>query len=138
MPDPCKILIVDDDEDSRRLLCEVLDANGYAADSAENGAAAREVIGRDSSYRIIVADLRMPKETGLELLRNLRRQNSGHEIVLMSSFISGKDREVAEELGVRVLLEKPFRLAEFLQVVGELAGKNPAGLTSTTGVTSIK
>src|SRR5712692_2256498 len=73
-----KVLVVDDDEESRRLLSEVLEANGYEVDAVEDGVAAREALARDGEFRIIIADLRMPHETGLELMRNLRRQNSKH------------------------------------------------------------
>jgi CheY-like chemotaxis protein len=125
-----KVLIVDDDESSRQLLSEVLEANGYQVGAVEDGSAARAELSRDGGYRIVVADLRMPKETGLELLRHLRQQNSQHGIILMSSFISGSERELAQELGAHALLEKPFRLTELLQVVAELAGQNTMGITN--------
>jgi DNA-binding response OmpR family regulator len=124
-----KILIVDDDESSRQLLSEVLEANGYEVGAVEDGTAARAELSRDGGYRIVVADLRMPKETGLELLRNLRQQNSNYEIILMSSFISSNEREVAQELGAHALLEKPFRLTELLEVVAELANKKTMSIT---------
>lgn len=125
-----KVLIVDDDESSRQLLSEVLEANGYEVGAVEDGSAARAELSRDGDYRIVVADLRMPKETGLELLRHLRQQNSHHGIILMSSFISGSERELAEELGAHALLEKPFRLTELLQVVAELANRKTIGITN--------
>jgi CheY-like chemotaxis protein len=125
-----KILVVDDDAESRELIAEVLGANGYLVDSVEDGVAAREAIGRDGGYEIVIADLRMPKETGLELLRKLRKQNYKQRIILMSSFISVLEREQAEELGAHALLEKPFRLSELLRVVGELAAKHPLGLAT--------
>ena len=125
-----KVLIVDDDESSRQLLSEVLEANGYEVGAVEDGSAARAELSRDGGYRIVVADLRMPKETGLELLRHLRQQNSHHRIILMSSFISGSERELAEELGANALLEKPFRLNELLQVVAELADQKTIGITN--------
>ena len=78
----------------------------------------------------MIADLHMPKETGLELLRHLREQNSNHSIVLMSSFISVSERQVAQDLGAQALLEKPFRLSELLDVVGGLAQKRPMIATS--------
>ena len=62
-----KILIVDDDQESRDLLCEVLEANGYAPHAVADGLAAREVLGRDEEFRIIIADLQMPQESGLEI-----------------------------------------------------------------------
>ncbi len=125
-----KVLIVDDDESSRQLLSEVLEANGYEVGAVEDGSAARAELSRDGGYRIVVADLRMPKESGLELLRHLRQQNSHHGIILMSSFISGSERELAQELGAHALLEKPFRLTELLQVVGELANQKTIGITN--------
>jgi CheY-like chemotaxis protein len=123
-----KVLIVDDDAESRGLLCEVLEANGYVVSAVEDGLAAREMLSRDGNYRIVIADLRMPKENGLELLRNLRRQNAKQDLILMSSFISGPERKSAMDLGVHAMLEKPFRLSELLEIVAELAGKDRIGI----------
>jgi DNA-binding response OmpR family regulator len=125
-----RILVVDDDQESRDLLREVLEANGYAVDAAADGVAAREAISRDSDSRIIIADLRMPNESGLDLLRKLRKEHAKHEIILMSSFISGAERKTAKELGAYALLDKPFRLSELLQAVAELAAKNPVQIPS--------
>ena len=122
-----KVLIVDDDESSRQLLSEVLESNGYEVGAVEDGSAARAELGRDGEYRIVVADLRMPKETGLDLLRHLREKKTHHSVILMSSFISGSEREQAQQLGVHALLEKPFRLNEFLDVVAGLAGEKTLG-----------
>jgi CheY-like chemotaxis protein len=120
-----KILVVDDDAESRQLLSEVLEANGYSVGTVADGQQAHEILKQDGEYRIVIADLHMPKETGLELLRHLREQNSNHYIVLMSSFISASERELAQDLGAQALLEKPFRLSELLDVVGGLAQKRP-------------
>ncbi len=125
-----KVLVVDDDEESRQLLCEVLEANGYVVDAVEDGLAARETLSRDGAYRIVIADLRMPKEGGLELIQNLRKQNSKHDIILMSSFISGTEQKLAKDLGAHALLEKPFRLADLLERVAELVLRNPVKISS--------
>ena len=81
-----KILVVDDDEESRELLSEVLTTNGYAVGVVENAEAARVALNQDGSYRIVIADLRMPNGSGLELLEELRQRKCKHEIILMSSF----------------------------------------------------
>ncbi len=124
-----KILVVDDDSESRNLLQEVLDANGYATQAVKDGKAAREEMAREPNYRIVIADLRMPGESGLDLLRDLRQQDSRTSIVLMSSFIGESQRRVAQELGVDALLEKPFRLSELLHMVSEIAGKSSIGVS---------
>ena len=125
-----KILIVDDDQESRDLLCEVLEANGYAPHAVADGIAAREVLRLDPEYRIVIADLQMPKESGLELLRKLRQENSKHEVILMSSFMSGAEIKAAKSLGVHALLDKPFQLTEFLQTVAGLAAQSSMGMST--------
>jgi CheY-like chemotaxis protein len=124
-----KVLVVDDDSESRGLICEVLESNGYSVASVEDGAAAREILEKDGDFRVVIADLRMPIENGLDLIRNLREKNNRHEFILMSSFISAAERKSAERLGVRALLDKPFRLSELLQSVSELVGKKPIEIT---------
>jgi CheY-like chemotaxis protein len=125
-----KILIVDDDQESRDLLCEVLEANGYAPHAVADGVAAREVLRRDAEYRIVIADLQMPKESGLELLRKLRQEDSKHEVILMSSFMSGAEIKAAKSLGVHALLDKPFQLTELLQTVAGLAAQSSIGIST--------
>jgi len=103
-----KILIVDDDQESRDLLCEVLEANGYAPHAVADGIAAREVLSLDAEYQIVIADLQMPHESGMELLRKLREEDSNHEFILMSSFMSGPERRVAHALGAQACWISPL------------------------------
>ena len=120
-----RILVVDDDPESRDLLCEVLEANGFPQVKAlADGLAAREALAQDGDICIIIADLHMPNESGLDLLRHLRKQNAKQEMVLMSSFFSHTERKLAQDLGVYALLDKPFRITELLDLVSQLAEGN--------------
>ena len=121
-----KVLVVDDDKESRDLLFEVLTTNGYSVSVVESAASARSLLETDQSYRIVIADLQMPDTSGFELVEELRRRNSKHEIILMSSFISGTEREIALGLGVDALLEKPFQLSDLLELVASLDGQMPS------------
>ena len=125
-----RVLVVDDDQESRNLLSEVLGANGYAVEVAEDGEALWKALSRDGGRAIILIDLRMPGESGLELLRELQQKKIVCDTILMTSFITGAESELARELGVKAFLEKPFRLVELLRVVGELARKNPISISS--------
>jgi DNA-binding response OmpR family regulator len=118
-----KVLIVDDDPESRNLLSEFLAANGYAVGTVGDGAAARSELGRVKDYQVV--DLRMPNESGLDLLRKLHLQKSKCAIILMSSFISQEEKKEAQALGAHALLEKPFRLTDLLQKVEEVAPRKP-------------
>lgn len=125
-----KVLIVDDDAESRELLSEVLTTNGYSVGAVENVNAARALLGEDDGYRIIIADLRMPDGSGLELLKELRLKKTKHEVILMSSFISGAERKLALDLGVNGLIDKPFQLSELLDLVAGLAKESSIGISS--------
>ena len=125
-----RILVVDDDLESRDLLREVLEANGYPqVEAVADGLAAREALARDGDCPIIIADLHMPNESGLDLLRNLRKQNAKPQIILMSSYFSAAERKSARDLGAFALLDKPFRLSDLLQAVSQLAERNPIGIS---------
>ena len=122
--------MVDDDQETRNLLSEVLDANGYSVELAENGEGLWKALGSDGGKAVILIDLRMPGENGLELLRKLQEKKIACDAILMSSFFTGAERDLARELGVRAFLEKPFRLTELLRVVSEVARKRPIGISS--------
>jgi DNA-binding response OmpR family regulator len=125
-----RVLVVDDDQESRNLLSEVLSANGYSVEVAEDGEGLWNALNTDNGKAVILIDLRMPGENGLELLRKLQKEKIACDAILMTSFITGAERELARELGVRAFLEKPFRLSELLRVVNEIARKNPIGISS--------
>jgi DNA-binding response OmpR family regulator len=125
-----KILVVEDDKESRDLLCEVLSGSNYAVNAVENVTDARRELSGKNDYRIVIADFRMPDGTGLELLRDIGRRNLRPGVILISSFMSGWERKAALELGARALLEKPFRFGDLLQAVANLAAPDPVGMVS--------
>ncbi|HEV2425971.1 MAG TPA: response regulator [Terriglobia bacterium] len=123
-----KVLVVDDDQGSRELLSEVLAANGYVVAAVANGSAACDELSRDGGYEIVIADLRMPNGSGLDLLRELRDGKGTQDLILMSSFMTGPEKRQALDLGAKALLEKPFKLTELLSVVGNLAEQRSIGI----------
>ena len=125
-----KILVVEDDKENRDLLCEVLSGSNYAVDAVENVTDARRELGANSDYRIVIADLRMPDGTGLELLRDLGKRASKPAVILISSFMSNLERKLALELGAGAVLEKPCRFGELLQAVADVAASDPVGIVS--------
>ncbi len=122
--------MVDDDQESRNLLSEVLNANGYSAEVVEDGEGLWKALSTDDGRAVILIDLRLPGENGLDLLRKLQEKKIACDAILMTSFITGTERDLAQELGVRAFLEKPFRLSEMLRTVSEVARKNPIGISS--------
>ena len=65
---------MDDDQESRDLLSEVLVTNGYAVEVAEDGNGLWKALGVDEGRAVILIDLRLPGESGLEVLRKLQEK----------------------------------------------------------------
>lgn len=67
-----KVLVVDDDESTRKFLSAALEENGYEAIAAENGREGMEKI-QSESPDLVLLDVMMPKKTGFVLIKQLRR-----------------------------------------------------------------
>jgi two-component system phosphate regulon response regulator OmpR len=112
MTDAPHILVVDDDKRLRSLLRKYLSDNGFVVSTAGDAAEARRVL--DSlQFDVIVMDVMMPGETGLELTRALR--NSGETPILLLTAMGGTDDRIAGlESGADDYLPKPFEPRELL------------------------
>jgi len=110
MPD--HVLIVDDDAETRSLLREYLEKQGYRVTAAADGRALREALGR-TRPDLIVLDLMLPGEDGLQLCRDLRAR-SNVPIIMLTARGEETDRIVGLEMGADDYLAKPFNPRELL------------------------
>ncbi|MBB5693352.1 response regulator [Muricoccus pecuniae] len=106
------ILVVDDDREIRELLARFLEKQGFRVTTAREAREARKVwpLGR---YHIVVLDLMMPGESGLDFARWLRGQ-SDVPIVMLTAMGEETDRIVGLELGADDYVAKPFNPRELL------------------------
>jgi len=100
------ILVVDDDPNIRQLLGDYLHSMGYQATTATNGAQMKQII-TASPIDLVVLDLMLDGEDGLELTRELRRER-GMPIVILSARGGLLDRILGLEMGADDYLPKPF------------------------------
>ena len=107
MPKSARILVVEDETNERTGLAELLQAWGYEAETAADGAEALEKAAIFNPA-VILTDLRMPRLTGMELLRQLREVQSDAAVFLLTG--QGTVEEVVEatKLGAFNFLEKPI------------------------------
>ncbi len=106
------LLVVDDDRRIRTLLSRYLHEHGYRVTTAENAAQARKSLG-GLTFDLIILDVMMPGETGLEFARALRR--SEDVPILMLTARAETDHRIAGlEAGVDDYLGKPFEPRELL------------------------
>ncbi|MEX0696951.1 MAG: response regulator [Dongiaceae bacterium] len=117
-----RILIVDDDEQIRRLLAKLLGRAGYSVDVAENGRQAVRMMGKEPAD-LVITDIMMPDQDGIQTILELKREKPNVKIMAISgggSVVPGSYLDQAEKLGADRVLAKPLQLDEVLEAVVEL------------------
>jgi two-component system, response regulator, stage 0 sporulation protein F len=102
-----RILVVDDEESVREVLAEYFTEKGYEVSTAEDGRQALEVVDRERPH-LVLLDIRMPGEDGVETLRRLRQVAPSVSIIMVTA---NNDVERAREtlkLGALDYVAKPF------------------------------
>lgn len=118
------ILVVDDDDLFRAMLCETLKAAGYEVLEAENGKAAMKVV-LGSSLDLVITDLIMPEQEGIETIREIKRITPEMKIIAVSGGMRGGSMDflqIAEYMGATRVFKKPIDRKAFLSAVSELVG----------------
>ncbi len=111
-----RLLIVDDDSSLREFLEIFLAKEGYKVDSAETGQEALEKV-KNSSYSLVITDVRMPGMDGVELLRRLKGLDAGLPVILITAFASLDAAVDAMKEGAWDYLTKPFKIEELREVI---------------------
>ncbi len=120
-----RILLVDDDEDMRSLLADVLGDEGYAVTQAANGAEALVAIHRET-FAAILLDKRMPGLSGMDLLPGLRVICPETPVIIITAFGDAHTAAEGAEKGAFGLLFKPFRMDELRVMLDHaLARRDP-------------
>lgn len=107
------ILVVDDDKRIRELLARYLGARGYIVLAAEDAAHARESLER-FAVDVIILDVMMPGQNGVEFAAELRGQGVSTPIVLLTALGETQDRITGLEAGADDYISKPFEPRELL------------------------
>jgi len=113
-----KILVVDDDSTSRRLMSHILNREGYDVATASNGVEALELMADDPA-EILITDRMMPNMDGVELLKAVRQSPIyGHiPVIIVTANSDARDQPEAEAAGATAFLTKPVGSTELLATV---------------------
>ena len=104
------ILVIDDEDGVRRVICKVLVRDGHEVMEAADGRIALSMV-RDSPPDLVICDLFMPEMDGVEVLRELRREHPHLQVVAISGgAYRGQVQllDVAKGLGAAAVVDKPF------------------------------
>ena len=117
-----RVLVVDDDEAFRQTVCDLLVDGDFEILSAESGAQSFAVL-RNQSVDIVLTDIVMPDEDGLEIVRKIKKMNPAPKIVAMSGGgrIAAMDYlEIARLMGASATIKKPFKQQELVDLLQQV------------------
>jgi len=124
---PPRILLAEDDAEMRALVSGDLRRAGYGVVECADGAALLRRLesvnrGQGLGIDLVVADVRMPELTGLEVLEHLRSADPFMPYIVVTAFGSPETRRAAARLGAMAVLDKPFETKDLLRLVEQAVG----------------
>ena len=115
-----RILIVDDEENIRFILSELLKKAGYKTELAENGTEALQKI-QSMKPEIILLDYKLPDLNGIEILKRIQNNEENFLVIMMTAFGDIKNAVTSMKLGAFDYLTKPFDNKEMLRTIASAA-----------------
>ena len=106
-----RVLLVEDDRETRALIESCLQEDGFEVVSVERGSSATAAV-RSNPFSMVVLDLRLPDTDGVSLCRNWRRSGVGLPILILTARTDVSSRVEGLNAGADDYLGKPFALAE--------------------------
>lgn len=106
-----RLLIVEDDQELIDLLTLHLQSEGYQVTAAADGEAGLHAF-RDGSYALVILDWMLPSMSGLDVLREIRTQDSRTPVLMLTARSEEADRVLGLELGCDDYMTKPFSVRE--------------------------
>lgn len=124
-----EILIIEDEEEMRIALTEVLIRNGYSVHTASNGIEGLELFNKEP-FNMVITDVKMPKISGLEVLKEIKKQSPQIPVIMITAYGTIDNAVEAMREGAFDYILKPFS-AEILddtvlRAIRNQTGKNTA------------
>lgn len=110
------VLVVDDEETFRYLLSSLIGSAGYAVETAADGVAAINAI-QTKLFHVVLLDVRMPKVDGIEVLKFIKNNNPGIEVIMLTGASDVKTAVECMRLGAYDFITKPTTADELLTTI---------------------
>ncbi len=117
-----RILIVDDEERIREMICEYTSLEGYDIDEAADGIEALKLF-RQNEYQLVILDIMMPRMDGWDVCREIRK-SSQVPVIMLSARGEEYDKLLSFELGTDDYIVKPFSPKELLARMKAIIRRN--------------
>lgn len=120
MRNQCRVLIVDDNEDLAENILEILEDEGMRGAVCCNAEKALGALREDADYDLVITDFKMPRMSGLDLLREIKQRWPDLPVVLLSAYLSAADAEGAADSGALAIMQKPQDLERLVTTAKEI------------------
>ena len=137
MPDE-RILVVDDEDLIREIICSVLEQAGFACHPVRSGAEALQVLDSDSDYSVVVSDVIMDRMDGLTLLSKIRVEHPDLPVVMVTAVHDISVALAAIRNGAYDYLLKPFEREQLLASVRRAVENHRLKLENTAYQTKLE
>lgn len=114
-----RILIVEDEDNTRQALAKLLSREGFVVYSVANGREALNYL-RQQSVNLIVTDLKMPQMDGITFLRELNRQFPNSNVIMITAYGGVESYLEAMNLGAFEYINKPVQIEELKMVMKKI------------------
>jgi CheY-like chemotaxis protein len=118
------ILLIDDEEKFAQMLQEILHLNGYESDYCLNPEDAMARL-RQEEFDLVITDYKMPQMDGAEFLQEARKLNPDLPVIMISGLMNMPELIKVANIGVTLVLEKPFKTEELLEHVARFVRTSP-------------
>jgi len=125
--EPIKILVVDNEEDQRRLISIILTKFGYSVKTVSSAEAALKDLDSEN-YQLVITDLIMPEMDGTELCERIKRKRPEAKVYALSGRVELYGDHKLEQFGFDGIIQKPISMNSLKEMI-ELAVGN-SGLIS--------
>jgi len=120
-----RILVVEDRESLRRMLDRALSGEGHVVETAADGETALELLAT-RQYDLVLTDLKLPGQSGIDVLRGSRKLNPGLPVVVLTAYGTVHTAVEAMKEGAVDFLEKPVEIDDLFRLVAAVAGETAA------------
>ena len=122
MEKPIKILVIDDETPIREVISLALEDEGYVVTATNSGVKGLQ-LAKDSSFDIVLSDIKMPGLTGVEVAKTLLSSPFNGGIILMTGYPGEYTEESVLSIGIDAYLKKPFKILDLFHVVRSVIAK---------------
>lgn len=111
-----RLLIIDDEAELREVMIAILEDSATEIRQAANGSEALELL-QTEKFDAVLSDERMPKKTGLEVLKWMREHNISIPFIIHTGYGQKEMVQEAQRLGVFAFIDKPWNERQLIQTV---------------------